>query len=127
MSPSSGKQTCILTPTGVCARSGILPQAQLPRGTGPTLLSTSLVFLSLYSQHSSLLRAGTEVALHLSLVHPIQGQHHEDTPKSQCPESVPYKRIWIQPTTDANWSLWHSPRQTQPSSHSYNGGRAATG
>lgn len=99
-----------------------LPCPHLPENCpieqGPSILPSpcSLVFLSLYSQYSSLLRAGTEVALHLSLVHPIQGEHHKDTPKSQCPESVPYKRIWIQPATDANWSLCLSLSRTPTTS-----------
>lgn len=70
------------------------------------------IFPVLPSQHCSLLRAGTEVALHLRLVHSIQGEHHEDTPEGQCPECVPHKWVRIQPAIDTNMSLWP---QTQPS------------
>lgn len=70
------------------------------------------VFPVLPSQHCSLLRAGTEVALHLRLVHSIQGEHHEDTPEGQRPERVPHKRVRVQPAIDTNVPLWP---QTQPS------------
>ena len=91
----------------VRVRSGILTHPNCLSGAGahssPSLCSP--VFLALHSQHRSLLRAGTEVALHLSLVHSIQGEHHEDTPEGQRPESVPHKRVRIQPARDTNMSL----------------------
>jgi len=90
-------------PMGVCAPAS-RPHPSCPRGTGAHT-PPRLCALSQHSQHGSLLRVGAEVALHLGLVHPIQGEHHEDTPEGQGPESVPHKRVRIQPAGDTNVSL----------------------
>lgn len=85
-------------PGGGGGSSDILSAPKMPPwnwGPLPCPNPRSPIFLSLHSQYSSLLRAGAEVALHLSLVHPVQGQHHEDTPEGQGPESMMHKRVWV--------------------------------
>lgn len=52
-------------------------------------------------QHSNphdglLLSAGAKVALHLGLVHAIQGQHEEDPSHSQRPEGMSLQRVGVQ-------------------------------
>lgn len=74
------------------------PTPLLPWNQGGPLFPRPLPYRSsliLYSQYSSLLRAGAKVALHLGLVHPKQREHHEDAPDGQGPEGVPHKRVWI--------------------------------
>lgn len=85
------------------------------------------VFPVLPSQHCSLLRAGTEVALHLRLVHSIQGEHHEDTPEGQRPERVPHKRVRVQPAIDTNVPLWPQTQPSLPSSDRGQGREMAAG
>lgn len=61
---------------------------------------------SLHSQDSLLLRAGAQIPLDLSLVHTIERQHHEDTPKSQSPESMAFIRIRVQAAEKEDETVW---------------------
>lgn len=51
-----------------------------------------------YLHDGLFLSAGAQVSLDLSLVDPIQSQHQEDSPYSQCPEGVALQRVGVQAT-----------------------------